>query len=165
MNKKAFTLLELIIVIIIIGVLTSLALPRLFSMVESSRKAEALTTIASIRSSMERYYLMNNGTYYYPPNGQTLISGVQNALDIEDPASSPGAHFTYDVWSGTNFNYLTAYFIVARRNTLDGGAFENQFISFGLGADPIVHMPFGVASMWQFDDKIYWSSSKIYGMN
>lgn len=34
MNKKSFTLLELIIVIIIIGVIISLALPRLLPLVE-----------------------------------------------------------------------------------------------------------------------------------
>ena len=41
-RKKGVTLLEIIIVVIIIGVLASLALPRLFSTVEFSRSAEAI---------------------------------------------------------------------------------------------------------------------------
>ena len=67
MNRKGFTLLELIIVIVIVGVLASLALPRLFSVIEGSRATEALSTIASIRSAMERCYLMN------PRNGATAF--------------------------------------------------------------------------------------------
>lgn len=40
--KKAFTLLELVIVIIIIGVLASLALPRMFRVIEGTKAAEAV---------------------------------------------------------------------------------------------------------------------------
>lgn len=62
MKVKAFTLLELIIVIIIVGVLTSLALPRLFSVVEYAKSAEALTHLSTIRQSFERCYL-TTGNY------------------------------------------------------------------------------------------------------
>ena len=47
-NKKGFTLLEIIIVIIIVGVLASLALPRFFSTVEYSRSTEALASLTSV---------------------------------------------------------------------------------------------------------------------
>ena len=52
-RKKGFTLLEIIIVVIIVGVLASLALPRLFSTVEYSRSTEALAAIGSMRSAMD----------------------------------------------------------------------------------------------------------------
>ena len=54
--KKGFTLLELIIVIVIVGVLASLALPKLFSVIVGARSTEAIATIATIRSAMERCY-------------------------------------------------------------------------------------------------------------
>lgn len=65
-TSKAFTLLEIVIVIIIIGVLASLALPKLFGMVESSRSAEALASFATLRREIERCYLM------YGPGGSGL---------------------------------------------------------------------------------------------
>lgn len=75
-NKRGFTLLEIIIVIIIIGVLASLALPRFFKTVEFSRASEALANLSSIRSAMQRCYVIDNAY---------TACGVWTALDIEDP--------------------------------------------------------------------------------
>ena len=99
-HRSGFTLLEIIIVIIIIGVLASLALPRLFSTVEFSRSAEALAAIATIRSSLERCYLQSNATYV----GCNLTAAA-NTLDIENPASSPNAQFTYVVSNQSAVGY------------------------------------------------------------
>lgn len=96
MNKsilKGFTLLELIVVIVIVGVLTSLAIPHFFKLIERSRAAEALQAISVIRRAIDRCYLMSN-TYSecYP----YTIGGVFNPnLDIDDPFSSPNSHFVF----------------------------------------------------------------------
>jgi len=108
-NKSGFTLLEIIIVIIIVGVLASLALPRFFSTVEYSRSTEALASITAVRQAMERCYLQRNGSY--------ANCNAFTALDLQDPATSPNAHFTYGI-SGTS---ATGYTLTATRNTLDGG--------------------------------------------
>lgn len=114
-NRSGFTLLEIIIVIIIIGVLASLALPRLFSTVEYSRSTEALSSIATIRSALERCYLMNNGAY----TGCNMDSKAgTNSLDIPDPTSSPNAHFEYSVVADA----AGAYTVLATRNDVDNGS-------------------------------------------
>ena len=110
-NNSGFTLLEIIIVIIIVGVLASLALPRLFSTIEFSRSTEAFSSITSIRSSMERCYLMNNETY------QGCGDTDFDELDIDDPATSPNAHFTYGITVGGT----SLYTITATRDASDGG--------------------------------------------
>lgn len=107
-NKSGFTLLEIIIVIIIVGVLASLALPRFFATVEFSKSAEALQSLAVLRDSVERYYLASGGTYV----GSTMAN-----LDIANPGTSPGARFTYAI-SGQS---AIGYTIQASRNTIDGG--------------------------------------------
>jgi prepilin-type N-terminal cleavage/methylation domain-containing protein len=109
-QKSGFTLLEIIIVIIIVGVLASLALPRFFSTVEYSKSTEALGAMSAIRQSMERCYLQRSGSY-------SNCTGF-SVLDLEDPANSPNAHFTYAL-SGQS---ATGYTITATRNTLDGGS-------------------------------------------
>jgi len=109
MKKQGFTLLEIIIVIIIVGVLASLALPRFFSTVEYSRSTEALASLTSVRSAMERCFLAADGNY---ANCTNFV-----ALDMEDPATSPNAHFTY-VISGAS---AVGYTITATRNGIEGG--------------------------------------------
>ena len=108
-NKSGFTLLEIIIVIIIVGVLASLALPRFFSTVEFSKSTEAFTSLTAVRQALERCYLQNSGNYANCTNW--------NNLDVENPQNSPNAHFTYGITVGN----ATGYTVVATRTTLDGG--------------------------------------------
>ena len=117
-NKSGFTLLEIIIVIIIVGVLASLALPRFFSTVEYSRSTEALASIGAVRQSLERCYLQRSGDY-------TNCANFGN-LDIEDPGNSPGAHFTYSFPAGAAS--VTAYAIKATRNLVDGGSAASMIV-------------------------------------
>ncbi len=53
--KKGFTLLELLIVVIIIGILAGLAVPNFFRGVERARWAEAKQILGSLRTSQIRY--------------------------------------------------------------------------------------------------------------
>ena len=107
-NKSGFTLLEIIIVIIIVGVLASLALPRFFSTVEFSKSTEALASLSVVRGAVERCYLGQAGTY---------VNCLITNLDVEDPGSSPGARFTYSMGSQS----ATGYTIRATRRSIDGG--------------------------------------------
>ncbi len=53
-NRSGFTLLEIIIVIIIVGVLASLALPRFFNTIEYARSTEALNMIGTLKRGADR---------------------------------------------------------------------------------------------------------------
>lgn len=60
--KKGFTLLELIIVIIIIGVLATLGITQYSRAIEKGRSAEAKSILGSLRSQQTAYY-QDKGTY------------------------------------------------------------------------------------------------------
>ena len=111
--KKGFTLLELIIVIIIVGVLTSLALPRLFDMVEFSRSTEALMNLKGLRQAMEICYLMNNGENYSGCFDEGS-SYMQRKAAIE---SAPNSHFNYAASYGIDQG-SPRFQVLAYRNTL-----------------------------------------------
>jgi len=60
LNKRAFTLLELILVVIIIGILAGMGMTNYSKMVEKSRIAEAKTILGQIRTLQEGYKLEYN---------------------------------------------------------------------------------------------------------
>ena len=60
LHKKGFTLMELLIVVLIIGLLTSIALPMYKKAVEKSRASDALTTLQAVAKSEHDWYLVKN---------------------------------------------------------------------------------------------------------
>jgi prepilin-type N-terminal cleavage/methylation domain-containing protein len=61
-GQKGFTLVELAIVIVIIGVLASFGVPRFRDAVERSKAGEAMNYLSAVRSAQERYHA-REGTY------------------------------------------------------------------------------------------------------
>jgi len=56
-RRPGFTLIELVISVVIIGILASIAVPRFMNVVEKGRTAEARNTLGAIRDAQEAYFL------------------------------------------------------------------------------------------------------------
>ena len=108
-NTSGFTLLEVIIVVIIIGVLASLALPRFFTMVEYSRAAEALKAFIAIREAMDTCELKHG-----------LANCDHTAwgnLGLNDPGAEAQAHWAYTI--APDVPAAGDYTVTATRNGID----------------------------------------------
>jgi prepilin-type N-terminal cleavage/methylation domain-containing protein len=57
-NKKGFTLIEVMIVVIILGVLAAVALPRLSNQVEVSKAAEATQVLGALMRKVQECYTL-----------------------------------------------------------------------------------------------------------
>ena len=98
MQKKAFTLVEILIVVSIIALLASIAIPNLLRSKIESNQAAAQATLKTISSALENY--MSANTQY--PTDPTLL------------LSSTPPYLNQDFFTGTHSGYtftqsLTAY--------------------------------------------------------
>ena len=75
--KRGFTLIELLVVVLIIGILSSVALPQYQKSVDRAKGVEALTAAKAVADA-ENVYFMANGVY-------APSMGYSSALDIEVP--------------------------------------------------------------------------------
>jgi prepilin-type N-terminal cleavage/methylation domain-containing protein len=85
MKTKGFTIIELIIVIVVIGVLAGLVLNSFQNVQSKARDTERLTDISAMATQMELFYQDNNG---YPVlagqlNSDTWISSNIKGSDLD----------------------------------------------------------------------------------
>jgi general secretion pathway protein G len=82
-NKKGFTLVELMLVVIIIGILVAMVMPRLAGRTEQARIAAATTDIElNIGSALDLFELDNG---FYPANLDDLFKEPSEAPNWRGP--------------------------------------------------------------------------------
>lgn len=80
-RSQAVTLMELIVVVVVIGVIAAIAIPRYTTAKERAISQEAIVNLKLI-SAAEKIYKMEE-TKYYPPVGTTDdIATINNALRL-----------------------------------------------------------------------------------
>jgi len=76
--QDGFTLIEIMVVILIIGLLALMVVPRLRGVADRAKRTKAQADIAELKQALDRYYL-DNGTYPTTDQGlQALVSPPQS---------------------------------------------------------------------------------------
>lgn len=89
-NQKGFTIIELLVVIVIIGILVALALPQLFAAQARGRDTDRKNDIKNVQQQLEAYY---NDEGLYPADLATLeADGYLEAVPTPPRA---GETYTY----------------------------------------------------------------------
>ena len=104
-NKKGFTLIELMIVVVIIGILAALAIPRFMRASTKSKQSEAKAILKQIYV-MEHAYRQEKDVYW--PNGATataIAGGAFADIGVEIGLTS---RYTYSITGAPTVFLATA---------------------------------------------------------
>lgn len=112
---SGFTLVEVLVVVVILGILAAVVVPRVMNRPDDARAVRAAQDVAAIVSALNMYRLDN---YAYPSSEQGLMALVTKPLDAQgwraggylanlpkDPWNhdyeylNPGQHGEVDVWT------------------------------------------------------------------
>ena len=120
-QSKGFTLIEILVVVVILGILGAIVVPNLMSRPDTTRVKAAEADVRALAGALELYRLDN---FQYPSSEQGLESLVQQPSGFPEPKNwNPDGYIKKlptDPWG--------SLYIYERRDT-------NAFVLFSVGAD------------------------------
>ena len=115
LGRQGFTLIELMVVIVILGILAGLIVPRIMERPDQAKQMKAKTQIASLETALKLYKL-DNGSY------PTTEQGLQSL--VEQPATGSPAQ-----------NWRKGGYLEKNKVPKDPWGFDYVYLSPGMHGD------------------------------
>jgi type IV pilus assembly protein PilA len=110
-EESGFTLVELLVVMLILGLLAAIAIPSFFNQRDKARDADAKSAVRTAQTAMETYATDNGGSYSGADAAdlraieQTLNDAdIADAGDVAPNAAGDGYTVTADSTTGNSFS-------------------------------------------------------------
>jgi len=109
-NEKGFTLIEIIAVLVILGILAAVAVPRYFSMVDRAQQSAVMGAVAALQSTATSEYasqlIVGPGSTYTPASASVVVGvftgsivNANGAVTVRVTAVPTG--YASSNWAGT----------------------------------------------------------------
>lgn len=137
-NKKAFTLIEMLIVIVIIGILAAALVPRLISVQGRARDTKRKADLSQLGTALA-IYKTDNSTFPVA-SGSTaklvpVLSGYMTAVPV-DPSADASTVLVPELNSATGYGY---YSIMRNSVTANGAILGADTESDGSSSNAIIY--------------------------
>ncbi|MGH2953162.1 MAG: type IV pilin protein [Solirubrobacterales bacterium] len=104
-EEKGFTLVELLVVMLILGLLAAIAIPSFFNQRDKARDADAKASVRTAQTAMETYATDNGGSYVGATAADlitienTLTGALPDDPQLEEPTNLASNTYTVTVQS------------------------------------------------------------------
>lgn len=123
--RSGFSLIELMVVIVIIGLLATLVVPNVIAKIGVANEAKAKSDIVAIGQAIQSYVLENNGVY--PDSLEALVTpddAGRTYLDRETVPTDPwGNEYAYEPPTSGNIQFRVMTY---GKDGLPGGEGEDR---------------------------------------
>jgi general secretion pathway protein G len=92
-RNSGFTLVEILIVVVILGILAAIVIPQFTNASESAKGSSLYTQLQTIRSQLELYQVQHNGSYPTLAQLQASWGVMTSKTDVNGTiGTTPGTH-------------------------------------------------------------------------
>ncbi len=102
-DQRGFTLIELVIIIVILGIISAVAIPKYVDMVSEARKSATKGALGGLRSAVSIYYAntaLTTNTATWPPIDSVRTVGVVMAQSMPKNPYQPEANASDSIVTG-----------------------------------------------------------------
>jgi type IV pilus assembly protein PilE len=145
--RRGFTLVEMMIVVLVLAIIASIAVPSYRSYVVRAQRSDATATLLKIRTAEEKFFLQNTTyTTEFGPAGLRMMPGATTTLTTEN------GYYTVQVAIPDPTPGATPQSFLVTATPVAGGpqASDAKCTSFSLNSDGLRNSsPSPIATCWK----------------